>query len=502
MLFFTLHSVASDKTAIILPGLYEDGLTLNGTPLTAQEVKEWELANSGLVFGSYPEFADNLRATTVGYMYNQKLEVNNGWLEHYLRTHAKNNHYNYEDHFLHFAEDTILGEVNTTHGANTMLNRRPQIIGYTADTNHAGFWLYQNPPWNADVFEHIANGGALYIYSSEPFTQLEFTFSRLARGGTVSIDYPSATDNNGRVSQWSPLRNIRDKTKNFSANNQITWKLPPDWVRATTHDGSGASYGSGQYFGDAYLRDGGQLYVTRITWQATLPDDIRPLLANVQLEDHFPVIPTPADAPVSNAEGYTIQRWRKVRGFDASADKNGDGYLSPKEYRRRTNKDATARFRWESRVIPFGSMWSQSSSWALTNLASPQYLAVISDYYQAEWAKQGLNGAYNDDTNRLLGKNQFTIYSGGTVAELGLIAGSDLGDTLYKQQFSDFLIALHTRQPNALIGLNIGTTNLLGRNGQNEIINSAELYLESIIFFPPLAYRVTWESISSGITPY
>ena len=54
MLFFTLHSVASDKTAIILPGLYEDGLTLNGTPLTAQEVKEWELANSGLVFGSYP----------------------------------------------------------------------------------------------------------------------------------------------------------------------------------------------------------------------------------------------------------------------------------------------------------------------------------------------------------------------------------------------------------------------------------------------------------------
>lgn len=475
---------AANKTAIILPGLYQDGADRNGSPLTAEQVKEWELTNSALVFGSFPTLADNLRATTVGYMYNQKLEVNGEWLEHRLREYAKRNNHNYEDYFLHFAEDTILGEVNTTHADKTVLNRRPQIVGYAADTNHAGFWLYQPPPWNTDVFEHVGNGGALYVYSSEPYDQLEFTFSQLAQGGSISIEYPTATDDFGRASQWSSVRNLKDKSRSFSQNGTLQWRMPANWVRATTHDGSGASYGGGQYFGNPYLRDGGQLYVVRIAWQAKLPEDVRPRLANVQLAEHFPVVPTPADAPVVNAESRTIQRWRKIRGFDASSDANEDGYLNKKEYRRRNNLNATARFRWESRVIPFGSMWSPSSSFALTNLASPQYLSAISDYYQAEWAKLGLNGAYNDDTNRLMGKNQFTIYSGGTVAELNLKAGSNDGDALYKQQFSDFLTALNTNQSDALIGLNVGPVNLYGRNGQNEIVNSGSLYLREHYIFP------------------
>ena len=81
------------------------------------------------------------------------------------------------------------------------------------------------------------------------------------------------------------------------------------------------------------------------------------------------------------AEGLPIQRWRKIRGFDEAADLDQDGYLTGKEYRNRLNKDATARFRWESRVIPFGRMWSQGSSWALTDLTNPNYVQAISDYY-------------------------------------------------------------------------------------------------------------------------
>ena len=118
---------------------------------------------------------------------------------------------------------------------------------------------------------------------------------------------------------------------------------------------------------------------------------------------------------------------------------------------------ATARFRWESRVIPFGRMWDQNSSWSLTNLANPGLLLAMGSYYGQHWTKLGVSGAYNDDTNKLLGSNQFDIYSGGNIAELDAIAGSTEADERYKQQFSAFLKRLTAVNDKPLIGLNIGT---------------------------------------------
>lgn len=483
LLMSNFEVMASDKSALILPGLHEPGVALDGSALTAQDVVEWELSNNGVVFGSFVERVNNERANTIGYMYNQKLEVNDGWLEHELRQHAQDNGYQYEDNFLHFAQDTILAEVEPSHGEWTMLNRRPQIVGYTASDDHAGFWLYQQPPWNADVFAHSSNGGALFVFSSERFDRLHFELSRVAIGGVLTVEYPSAIDEYGQVAQWSSVK-VKDKTNGLSRNHRVNWKIPSDWVRATTHDGSGLTYGGGQYFGSEYLRDGGQLYVVRITWQRTKESDVRPLLANVQLKNSFPVVKAPSGAPEVTAEGLPIQRWRKIRGFDEAADLDQDGYLTGKEYRNRLNKDATARFRWESRVIPFGRMWSQRSSWALTDLTNPNYVQAISDYYEHNWSEQGLNGAYNDDTNKLLGPNQFTIFSGGTITELGWVAGSQAGDELYKRQFSAFLHNLAQRQPDALIGLNIGTANLYGRNGQGELADAGTLYLREHYIFP------------------
>ncbi|MHC6804259.1 hypothetical protein ACYTR9_28315, partial [Vibrio antiquarius] len=142
----------------------------------------------------------------------------------------------------------------------------------------------------------------------------------------------------------------------------------------------------------------------------------------------------------------------------------------------------------ESRVIPFGRMWNQTSSWALTNLGNPDLANAIHHYYQAEWAKQGLNGAYNDDTNKLLGENQFYVYSGGGVDELGLLAGSQAADDAYKAQFSAFLNKLATLDEDALIGLNIGTANLFGRNGQNHLVNAGSLYLREHYLFPSTGF--------------
>ncbi|KNY40467.1 hypothetical protein AKG94_21615 [Vibrio harveyi] len=473
-------------TAIILPGLHEQGVDMQDTPISAAAAIEWELENADVVFGTYPNKADNERVKAIGYMYNQKLELNTGWVENDIRNEAELNGIDYEDYFLHFAEDTIIAEVDKTHGENTLLNRKPMIVGYTASADHAGFWLYQSPPWDADVFGQAHNGGALYVYHSEKFDRLAFKFTQFSQGGSFTIEYPSSVDSFGQVTEWTSFDIKKDKTESMTKNQTVNWSVPSDWVRATTHDGSGQTYGGGQYFGSTFLRDGGRLYVARVTWHGNNIEN-RPHLKEVKLKNSFPTVKL-TNAPTETPDGKTIQRWRKIRGFDKSADLNQDNYLSWNEYKNRSNKNATARFRWESRVIPFGRMWNQTSSWALTNLGNPNFANAVHHYYQAEWVKQGLNGAYNDDTNKLLGANQFYIYSGGMVDELGLVAGSQAADDAYKAQFSAFLNKLATLDPDALIGLNIGTANLYGRNGQSHLVKAGSLYLREHYLFPSTGF--------------
>ncbi len=473
-------------TAVVLPGQHEAGADLSGSPMSMNAVIDWEITNSDIVFGAYADKADNERATTIGYMYNQVMAMNSGWLEDDLRNQAEIEGLNFEDYFLHFSEDTVIAEVDKTHGEKTLLNRKPMILGYTASEDHAGFWLYQEPPWDADVFENYEQGGALYVYHAEQFERLTFKFSQFAGSGEFWVEYPTSVDSHGRVSQWERLDVKKDKTLNMTKNQSVIWNLPDNWVRATTHDGSGASYGGGQYFGSTFLRDGGRLYVVRVRWQSESADD-RPRLKEVKLKNSFPTVKL-TDVPTTTPDGNAISQWRKIRGFDVSADLDGDNYLSPSEYRNRTNKNATARFRWESRVVPFGRMWSANSSWSLTNVANTDYLSAIHRYYKQSWASQGLNGAYNDDTNKLIGSNQFYVHSGGHVQELGAVVGSNEADDLYKQQFSTFLKNLSALESDASIGLNIGTANLLGRNGQSHLSEAGSLYLREHYIFPSTGF--------------
>ncbi|MDR9826216.1 hypothetical protein RCJ22_11405 [Vibrio sp. FNV 38] len=480
-------SVAAEQTpspgrALVLPGFHEQGSSMDDTLLTKQEVILWEQDNSDVVFGSYKTKEENLRVKAVGYMYNQKLEMNSSWLENDLRNYADQHNIDFENFFLHFSEDTILAEVDQSHGEQTLLNRKPMVVGYTADENHAGFWLYQQPPWNADVFENHHNGGALYIYHAEQFDLLTLNFSQFSKGGSFTIEYPSAIDQRGQVSSWSVISVKKDKTEGMTRDYTATWDIPTDWARATTHDGTGASYGGGQYFGSEFIRDGGRLYVVRIRWHSD-DNELRPLLNEVKLKNVFPTVKL-ADAPQTTPEGETIQRWRKIRGFDSSADLNNDNYLSWNEFKNRNNKKATARFRWESRVIPFGKMWNQRSSWAITNLANPEYLQAMQAYYHQDWEQHGLAGAYNDDTNKLIGANQFSIYSGGQITELGTKVGSDEAERYYQELFSSFLQSLSSSISDALVSVNIGTANLYGRNGQSHLRQAASLYLREHYVFP------------------
>ncbi|MFM2606917.1 hypothetical protein AAFX30_04730 [Vibrio chagasii] len=485
----TIPNIIWANYALVLPGQHEQGIDLQSNEISAHDVIDWELNHSDLIFGANANQNLKTNIPAVGYMYNQKLELNSGPLEDEIREIAERYGIDYEDFFLHFSEDTILTEPNPTHGENTLLNRKPMLVGYTADEMHAGFALYQPTPWDTDVFEHFQQGGALYIYHSEKFDHLEFEFSRFAQGGRFWIEYPSEVNTNNQVTAWSRLVMSEDNTKNMTQNQTVNWLLPADWVRASTHDGSGQSYGGGQFFGSSFVRDGGRLYVVRVRWQGHA-NDIRPRLNRVQLGDGFSKV-APKDlssAAVNNRSPDKTTHWRKIRGFDQSADLNDDNYLSPAEYQNRSNKSATARFRWQSRVIPFGRMWDQNSSWSLTNLANPGLLMAMGSYYGQHWAKLGLTGAYNDDTNKLLGSNQFDIYSGGNIAELDAIAGSTEADERYKQQFTTFLKRLTAVNDKPLIGLNIGTANLYGRNGQAHLIDAGNLYFREHYIFPSTGF--------------
>ncbi|PML56403.1 hypothetical protein [Vibrio lentus] len=477
--------------AIVLPGQHEQGNDLQGSAISADNVIDWEIDNRDLVFGAYGNKSDNEKANSIGYMYNQKLELNSGALEDEIRNTAEKNNIDYEDFFLHFSEDTILAELDTTHGENTLLSRKPMIVGYTADEKHAGYALYQQPPWDADVFEHFERGGALYVYHSEKFDSLTFEFSRFAQGGEFHIEYPTSTNDLGQSTTWARLDIINDHTQNMTQSQALSWRVPSNWVRATTHDGSGQSYGGGQYFGSTFVRDGGRLYVVRIRWQSS-SSDIRPRLNQVQLKDSFPkfdIKNLPFPIPNTDSQSFgKAKHWRKIHGFDQAADLNRDNYLSPSEYQNRTNKSATARFRWESRVIPFGRMWNQNSSWALTNLTNPQLLSAVQAYYSKHWAQQGLRGAYNDDTNKLMGSNQFEVYMGGKVSEMELIVGSDDADQVYQTQFTSFLQNLTAHDSNPVVGLNIGTANLYGRHGQSHLIKAGNVYLREHYLFPSTGF--------------
>ena len=110
-------------TAIVLPGLHEDGYDLQNNTISSADVIDWEITNADIVFGAYENVAYNSRVRTLGYMNNQILDFNPQWREDAIRNTAELNGVDYEDFFLHFSEDTVLAEVDPYYGEDSILNR-------------------------------------------------------------------------------------------------------------------------------------------------------------------------------------------------------------------------------------------------------------------------------------------------------------------------------------------------------------------------------------------
>ncbi len=449
----------SAKVALVIPGGHvapEHSETLKVLP-DAEAVRRWEQQYTDLVVGG--DIGENLQTSappTLGYMYNQKLDFNPTLLEMYVRQRAETMGDSYESLFLHFAEDTWLNVKRPHHGSLTPFGGFPYAVGWTVNPGHAGYQIYQRPPYDKPVWKHHQKGGGLYVYLFEKFDRLNLSLSASAGGGQLVVEYPSDVDANGYVTAWSEL-SVTDGTDNLSKSGEIRWQPPISWKRAITHDGSGRSYGGGPFMAKTLIRDGGRFYVVRLMWRNGSGQV--PRLADVRLKDWMPVVSGSQQnhSVIGAVDNATTSTVRLIPGWDPDNDKNGDGYVDDSEFNNLVNPYARARFEYEARVVPLGRMWSSRSSYCRPNLFHPRIGQYLAEFYRESWFSKGLLGAYNDDHYKLLGK-VFTVVSGGRLREFDGLVSEEKTENAYRSQFARVLTQID-QDTGYFVGANISMLN-------------------------------------------
>jgi hypothetical protein len=257
----------------------------------------------------------NRNITAIGYMYTQAIDFDPDDTAQALRKRAiAEEGIDYEDLFLHFSEDTTFVLPNPDHASSTALAGVPWVSGYTASSGHAGFWLYQDPPWEVSAWAGHASGGALYVFLFERFDELDLTLGTGGGDGTLLVEYPSAVApstvaaegvNVERLAtEWSTMPLLHDATNNLQTSGVLRWKPPTSWEIASTHDGSGLTYGgTGPYMGKSALQKGGLAYVVRISWTPVNEDEALPKLNNVGLRRWIKEV-VPGDNTVQEVPGW------------------------------------------------------------------------------------------------------------------------------------------------------------------------------------------------------
>jgi hypothetical protein len=196
-------------------------------------------------------------------------------------------------------------------------------------------------------------GQAVHLGWTDRFRELNVTLQTPAVGWSGRVEYVSEVNADGSPKTWKTLTLLSDSTGNFTTSGQLLFDPPADWKAASVG-------GSARLF-----------YVRFRTTQA----GVAPNAATVLGRD------------------YTAGK--VIPAFDASVDRNGDGYLSDAEYAtRRTGLDA--RFVYESRL--FYPQYGQMRF--VTNPATPAVRRWAADYHVRVLAGRPLSdGLFLDNAN-------------------------------------------------------------------------------------------------------
>lgn len=449
----------------------------------ADAVTDWELTHADVVFGGgFGARNDEMKAA-VGYMYNQILGFNPGQREMWLRDQAESKGINYEDFLLHFSEDTTVEVRNTSNSIYTPLYGVPTVTGYTRSATDTGVLLYEQSPFDVGAWDNASDDGALYVYLFEPFDRLNIQLSTVANNGELIIEYPSAVDDKGFVSEWQSL-NKEDGTQNLSQNGTVSWVPPNNWKRAATYDPSSKT---GTYFSHDLLAKGGAYYVVRLKWNNGT--GTAPRLLALSLKRWL--------QPISVGSNiYTIPGW------DADNDSNNDGYVDDSEFAARSNIAASARFRYEARAVPLGSMWNEYSTHCRANLSSNTYREYSGNYYKQTWNENSQSGAYNDDFFRHLGEDSFKVISGGQLAEYnGKVQDAEVISS-YVEDFKHTLDTIRTISGSEWLSANISAENLFVNKERLQFVESLDAVGREDYLFPSVGLtgyfgvNKTWDNFA------
>ncbi|PSU32142.1 hypothetical protein C9I99_19810 [Photobacterium lutimaris] len=407
----------STGTAWVLPGSWQETI-VDGSPVTAEQLKMWESQHADVVFGSMQDVEINRRMNAMGYMYAQKFDCRPGKQEAWLSRKALSLGIDVEDGYLHFAEDTQLAMNKPNKGLDYLLEGRPYHL-----------LLIRNGQFStARLPIKLEPDDRLVMFASYPFERLS-----VKAGGLPNIAR-HVTDKEGNVGKWRPL--------------DVEWHIlsGDDWA----------------------IRYEGQLQLEQ-PWHSALP-----WYQGRQLNTGEPGLGAGlrvwmlelAWRQPTQVESLAITPWLEVRkqrilipGWDPANDVNGDGYVNHREYSSRTNRQASARFRHQARLIPAGYMWP-GTCWYRVNFLDNAFNKLHAQWYQEDWQQQGLSGAYNDDMAKLLGDNQFTVISGGEVRELAMIVGTKQAEFEYAKQLARFLKQVKTLTGTQWLAANISELNL------------------------------------------
>ncbi|SQD79520.1 hypothetical protein [Moritella yayanosii] len=429
---------------------------------TPETVSRWEETHADIsIGGHYLHLTKQIGR--IDYMYNQKLEWKMGVKEQYLRHQLDRTQQDYESLFLHFQNDTELELPKNTNGHLTPLYGVPEVVAINnTDPQATPIQLLVMPLTKPVTLVHQQT---LYLLSSEKLDGLTLQFNiqdenEQLSSSSVNIAYATSAIDSSVSNPTNEYQNWQPLTKNTLSNTtKIHWRPPQTWPRVafTPVLNPQMSVAHARFF------------VIKIT--------INTPSAGLQLT------------------AINLPSWYKIRlhgekqhvtisGWDPINDINKDSYIDDREYAKRKNRQASARFPYQARLVPLGRMWSPQSSFCYTNLFTVSNRKLFAQYLTQHWQAQGFVGAYNDDLYRIPGKVQFPSINEGTVLELQLPIKQV--SPYYWQQLSAFTLQLQQAGTERWIGANISNLNLFTEPDLQPVNNGFNFFVREDYIHPSM----------------
>ena len=465
----------------ILPGYAEDptdDITLLRL-LNSTSVEKWEMQNADICYGGNLGNAATKKNTInqLGYIYLQALSFDPSTLEMALKQKSLlDNRTNYEDFFMHYVGDTEYRlPVGSLHlGSLTSLYGRPWLMGYNASPDHSGFSVWQKEPYGLQPFQYSGEG-YFYVMQFEKFDGMSFELDAedyneelvQTNLSILEVEYVAETSTSRiEASKWKKLNLTIDKTSNLCNSGKIHFNPPSDWKLATFSDGGGKTYGSGQFFGNALMKNGGIAYAIRMR------------LSNlVDSTSKGPILNKASINPWIRVNSIDLYN-QTIPGWNSKNDKNGDGYVDDDEFSNLVDSNATARMIHESRALRLGKFWGERSSPCHVNAWNEILPVYYTEFYENEWKMNSLSGAYNDDIMNTVGSNGYKVVKGGYISEFpNATIQSEEILLPYSTKFVQFFRILSDKTKK-LIGGNISGVNLFKTDHTKLLITALDVFLQ------------------------